>query len=316
LLTHAAAPLLLGLAAGATWGGADFAGGLAARHGKPGGVVLLAHGSSLALLLLLIGLLHPGPITGFPWIWSVLSGAAGGIALMLFYEALASGAMGLSAALAGVLTAALPVAVSIFREGRPGGWQIAGFTVAACAIGMIAWSPELPPAEGQYPVLKTSARSLVFSTAAGLGFGLQLVVLHLASAHGSVLRALALSRAGGASAGAVATLLALLRGRPVLTVQHTGAPAQGTTHWVRASWRTAAVTFLALTALTGLLDTAGNGLYMSAALAGRLDVAAVLASLYPGATILLAVWLLHERTTRLQTAGMLLALVAVALISA
>jgi drug/metabolite transporter (DMT)-like permease len=56
-------------------------------------------------------------------------------------------------------------------------------------------------------------------------------------------------------------------------------------------------------------------LYMLAARAGRLDVAAMLSSLYPAATILLAHWLLRERTTRLQTAGMILALAAVALIS-
>ena len=313
MLGHTIAPILLGLASALTWGGADFSGGMAAKRGRPGWIVLIAHGLSLALLCGLILATHPPPLGAFGWAWALLSGSAGGLALMLFYEALAEGVMGLSAALAGVLTATLPVAVSIVREGRPGAWQIAGFVTAAVAIGLIAWSPE-QPAGGEIRQ-KTSLRSLGFASAAGLGFGVQLVVLHLASANGSVLRALTLSRAGGAASGAVAVLIAASRGQaPLLSAQ------PGTTSAEVSQGKpqklSPATAFLGLAALAGLLDTAGNGLYMSAALAGRLDVAAVLASLYPGATILLAIWLLHERTSRIQTAGMVLALVAVALISA
>ena len=73
---------------------------------------------------------------------------------------------------------------------------------------------------------------------------------------------------------------------------------------------------LPLAAAAGILDTSGNLLYTMSSLAGRLDVAAVLSSLYPAGTILLAAWLLHERATRSQTVGMGLALLAVAMISA
>ena len=308
---QAAAPILLGLAAAAVWGGADFTGALAVRQGRPGRVVFVAHGTSLVLLCLLILLTHPAPLGGLGWTWGLLSGAFGGFALMLFYEALATGAMGLSAALAGVLTAALPVAVSVVREGRPGGWQIAGFVIAAAAIGLIAWPPELPAGSILHPSQATSGRSLVLATIGGLGFGIQLVVLHLVSAQGSVLRALTLSRAGGTMAGAAAMLLAAIRGKGLFAGPAVAEGPRPGTHLQRK----AGAAFLLLAVLTGLLDTAGNGLYMGSALVGRLDVAAVLASLYPGATILLAAWLLRERTTRMQAAGMLLALVAVALIS-
>jgi len=64
-----------------------------------------------------------------------------------------------------------------------------------------------------------------------------------------------------------------------------------------------------------LLDTGGNMLFVAATRLGRLDVAAVLASLYPAGTILLAAWQLHERPTRRQFAGMLAALAAVAMIT-
>ena len=64
-----------------------------------------------------------------------------------------------------------------------------------------------------------------------------------------------------------------------------------------------------------ILDTAGNLLYIQAASFGRLDVAALVCSLYPGGTILLAGLVLKERPTRRQLAGIALALVSVALLS-
>jgi len=72
---------------------------------------------------------------------------------------------------------------------------------------------------------------------------------------------------------------------------------------------------LLLAMFAGVLDTSGNLLYLFASLAGRLDVAAVLSSLYPAGTMLLAAWLLKERATRSQEAGMVLALAAVLMIS-
>jgi drug/metabolite transporter (DMT)-like permease len=66
---------------------------------------------------------------------------------------------------------------------------------------------------------------------------------------------------------------------------------------------------------TALLDTSGNLLYIAATRAGRLDVAAVLASLYPATTILLAAWTLRERPTRRQGLGMAVAAAAVVMIT-
>jgi drug/metabolite transporter (DMT)-like permease len=283
-----ALPIVLGLATALVWGAADFAGGMATRRALPGRVVFVAHSTSLILLLILTGALHTPAASVRGTVWGLLSGVSGGVALMLFYEALAMGAMGLSAALAGLLTAAVPVALSLVMEGRPGDWQLAGFAVAAIAIGLIAYTPG-PPENKDRPL---QLRPLVLSTLAGLGFGVPLM----------------LSRVGGAAAAALAMLLAWRRGRGVLPpVTQLAAENQKT----GSGW----VPFLVLAALAGLLDASGNGLYMSAALVGRLDVAAVLSSLYPGGTILLAMWLLKERTSRMQAVGMGLALVAVALIS-
>jgi drug/metabolite transporter (DMT)-like permease len=63
------------------------------------------------------------------------------------------------------------------------------------------------------------------------------------------------------------------------------------------------------------MDTGGNQFFLAATRLGRLDVASVLAGLYPASTILLAAWWLKERPTRRQAAGMVTALVAVAMIT-
>ena len=68
--------------------------------------------------------------------------------------------------------------------------------------------------------------------------------------------------------------------------------------------------------LSGLLDAIGNALFVLAAHSGRLEVAAVLSSLYPAATVSLSVLVLRERIRRIQAIWILLALLAIPLISA
>jgi drug/metabolite transporter (DMT)-like permease len=198
--------------------------------------------------------------------------------------------MGLVAALSGVLTAAVPVVVSFFSEARPSALKLAGFAVAAFAIWLIAYTPGTT----------VHPHGLGLATLAGVCFGILLVFLHIAG-RDSVLWALTFSRVGSL---ACAVTLAVITEKGVRAQQAAGRK--------RIRWQAV----FPLAAIAGLLDTSGNLLYTASSLAGRLDVAAVLSSLYPAGTILLAAWLLKERATRSQATGMALAMLAVAMISA
>lgn len=289
ILSTAAQANLFGLGAGAVWGCADFAGGFVTRRTFPALVVSIAHGLSLiAILAVLLFAGTPLP-SAQSILYGLISGAAGGIGLILFYEGLAIGAMGLTSALAGVLTAIIPVVYSYFQQGRPTPEQLAGFIIAIAAIWMIAYTPGGKP----HP------RGLGLAVGAGIGFGLLLIFLEKAGTQ-SVGWALAFSRVASASIAVTASAVILIRRRGRVTHQPS-----------HSVWRR----IVPLAALAGALDTSGNLLYTLSAVHGQLNIAAVLSSLYPGFTILLAAWLLRERTTRTQTLGMALALIAVALIS-
>jgi drug/metabolite transporter (DMT)-like permease len=288
----------MGLLAALLWGGGDFSGGMGAKHagGTPRGalrVILLSHSTSLAILLLVL-LLHGGAIPqGAPLLWGLAAGVAGGLSLTLFYIALARGAMGASAAISGLLAAAIPALFSIISDGSPGAMRLTGFAVAGTAIWMIAAAPasvlEIP---GTKPAIST----LVFAVLAGAGFGVYFIALKFAGAAGVVWPMAA------ARVGSLATCGLLL-------IALTGASRR--THELVRLPKKAVLWCLA----TALLDTSGNMLFISATRAGRLDVAAVLASLYPASTILLAGWLLRERFSGLQKLGMGAAVVAVVLIT-
>jgi drug/metabolite transporter (DMT)-like permease len=280
----------LALASAVVWGASDFCGGIVTRRSTPAIVLMIAHGLGLLLLLAALAASSQGAPTRNTVIFGLIAGLAGGIGLLALYKALSLGSMGLVAALSGVLTAAVPVLVSFFTEARPSTLKLAGFAVAGVAIWLIAYTP----GTDAHP------HGLGLAILAGIGFGILLVFLHL-GARDNVLWALTFSRVGSVFCAVTLGIVMARHNR-----------RQGRALMPSTRWRAV----LPLAAAAGILDTSGNLLYTMSSLAGRLDVAAVLSSLYPAGTILLAVWLLHERATRSQTIGMGLALLAVAMISA
>ena len=273
----------LGLVAASTWGGSDFAGGIGARRSPA--LLVVASGHILTLLVLLaVCLLGHFPIPGTQnLLLGAIGGLEGSLALALFYRALAMGAMGLTAALTGLLTALIPVLFAFWSEGLPKPLAVAGILVGCIAIWFIAYAPmhaDTPP------------MALVMGAISGAGFGIQLVLLKIAS-NGGVIWALTSSRIGG--------VLGL-----ILVLFFVWPKDLGSGNW-SGVWR--------MGILAGALDTIGNLGYTVAAHGGRLDVAATVSSLYPGITILLAALLLHERPSRRQSLGMALALASVLLLS-
>jgi len=292
-LVAIASNALLALGAAAVWGGGDFSGGMGVRRagGTPEAalrVVLLSHATSFSGLVAL-AVVRGDPFShGAALVWGLGAGVAGGIAIVCFYLALARGAMGASAAVSGLLAAAIPAGVTLLVEGTPGGVRLAGFALAGAAIWLIAVGPRRVVGTGTTWLAAT----------AGAGFGVYFVGLKMAGAAG-VVWPLAISRVGSL------TVCGLMLGWVLARKRRGTAGGEGSFGWVVARW---AVT-------TAVLDTSGNLLFVAATRAGRLDVAAVLASLYPASTILLAAAMLGERPTRRQGLGMAVAAVAVAMIA-
>jgi len=295
--TPGAISAVLALLAALSWGGGDFSGGMGvkAAGGSTRGalrVVIAGHAMSLVVLLVLFWAAHGRFGGGAPMWWGMGAGFAGALSLTAFYIALARGAMGTSAAVSGLLAAAIPAAVSMWMEGAPSALHLGGFACAAAAIWLIAAGPgsELDP--------ETPGSGGTFGLAVfgGVGFGIYFVALRFSNTLGE-LEPMWLARAAS-----LTTCLLLL-----LFVEREQQPG------VSGPWLSGRAWLWAVG--VAVLDTGGNLLFLEATRSGRLDVAAVLASLYPASTILLAAALLHEHPSRKQVAGMAVALAAVLMIT-
>lgn len=279
----------LAVLSAASWGGSDFVGGLGSRRASPLLITLSGQAVSLVILAAMCFALQVAVPSPRVIALTAVAGFEAAIALALFYRALSMGAMGLTAALTGLMTALVPVAFSAFHYGLPAPVTIAGLAAGCVAIWLITHQ-RVKGAKATPPA------ALLLGVLAGAGFGTQLIFFKMAepAAAGVVgftttLGIMTVARTAGVSA----LVLVLLGTRPAATGQSFWAPG----------------------VFAGLMDTIGTLFYLGAASHGRLDTAAVICSLYPAGTILLSALVLRERPTRRQMAGMALALGAVALLS-
>jgi drug/metabolite transporter (DMT)-like permease len=273
------AVVVLGLASAIAWGAGDFGGGWTGRRAP---VLGIAIGVDLIGVLVMVGMAivigepFPNPMTlGLAALAGVLAVAG----ILGLYQGLAVGRMGVVAPVTGVIAAALPVIVGFVGQGWPAGPVVAGIALALLAVVLVSGSTD--------PAGRPSG--IEYALVGGVGLGLFNIAV------------------GAFPEDLVAWPLAVIKGGSLI-------PIAALVVATRRPWRVPRPVIPALLAVAGL-DLAGNGLYILATQAGRLDVAATLSSLYPVTTVVLAVVLLHERVTWSHLVGIVMAGVAIALIA-
>jgi drug/metabolite transporter (DMT)-like permease len=273
-----------GLAAVVAWGTSDFLGGYATRRANAFLFTAIVNLGGLLLMSTLASATRAPLPTERSAAWALAGGIAGGASLAIFYRALSSGRMGLTAPIAAVLSAAIPALFAIFTEGVPGRIPILGFILAAIGLWLITRSEDGSSPEG-----------IGLAVVAGIGFaGFYLCVRQ--AGGGSALWFASLSRLGGL----------LVTGTIVLVM----------TVLARARFNDITASGVRWAVLTGGIDSLGTVLFVRASQAGRLDEAVVITSLYPAVTVLLARIFLKEHFTRWRFVGLLAALAAVPMIAA
>jgi drug/metabolite transporter (DMT)-like permease len=270
-------PASFSLGAVFVWGTSDFLGGYAARRSNAFVFTTIVHLSGL-ILMLGIAVAGHSPFPSQRGVaWTLAAGLSGGAGLAIFYRALASGRMGLTAPVAAVLSAAIPTIFGVFTEGVPHTVQVAGFVLAATGIWLIS-----RPEDGSRP---EGIGAAVF---AGICFAGYYLFTKQAGDNSAVWLA-AMSRAASFT---VTAAIVLLGRNYQITREGIG-----------------------IGVVAGVLDISGSVMFIRAAQTGRLDAAVVISSLYPAITVLLARLFLKEHFTRWKLVGMFAALLAVPLIA-
>ena len=272
----------ISLASAFSWGVSDFLGGLTSRRLPVLGVLAVSQPAGLVLIALVIVIFGADPISADKFAIAALAGAASLGGLWAFYAAMAMGTVSVVAPIAS-LGVVVPVAVGLARGDAPAAIQLIGLVPAIAGVVILGYE-EHPEHAG------VARRSIVLAILAGLGFGIFFTGLDIASPDRPGWAVLAV-RVGGM----ITVAIALLISRP----------------------RLAAVSGSIAVLLTiGFFDVLANTLFAVASTKGVLPVVAVGGSMYPAFTIALAHGVLGERLARIQWAGVVLALLGVALIAA
>lgn len=243
---------------------------------------------SYPVAMVLIGVLAVvvgGTVSTPAVVWGALCGVSQAFGVWWFYAALGAGPISVVSPLTAVLVAALPVGFGLAMGERPGAIAAVGTVLALVAVVLVsreATDEDVRP----HPFTKKVAWLTIGS---GLAFGLNFVLIHQAPVEAKLWPLLFARISATVIVFAVAAFTGNLR-----------VPRGFPLHMALAA---------------ALLDTAANVTMLLALQASMLSLAGVLISLYPAATVLLAIVVLRERVTRWQVVGMVLALVAVGMIS-
>jgi drug/metabolite transporter (DMT)-like permease len=271
--------ILFALSAAIAWGSGDFTAGLVSRRVGPFHTVLISYSVGLLALAIVALVRREQFPPASDLIWGAIAGLSGMIGLGFLMRGFVTGRMGIVAPVSAVLAAAIPVIFTAFTEGLPRQLQLLGFGLALISI----WLLSRPERFGGRPA------GLGMALLAGLGFSGFFIALDQVS-QSAVFWPLV---AGRLAACTVMAVLALSTGRPLIPSPFP----------------------LGLLVLAGILDVAGNLFFLLSMQLGRMDVTAVLGSLYPAVTAMLAWLLTKEHMARLQMLGVAIAVLAIVMIT-
>jgi len=292
----------LALAASLCWGSGDFLGGLTTRRATLWAVVVGSQAVGLAGAALVV-VLAGRPWIGLAGLWPVLlGGLAGSVALMAFYKALAIGTMSIVAPITAT-SALIPLLWGLAYGERPTELQLAGVALAVGGVllattagprrgdsvgtGALPGEPAIAPSD---PDERHQRRAVVLALVAAAGIGLMLLGYDGTARYDALWAML-----GGRISSACFFTVVLLVLRPRIGMRRAALPG---------------------IVAVGVLDTSANGLFALATTQGFLSLVAVVGSLYPVVTVVLAYLVLRERLARHQLVGVAAALGGVALIAA
>ena len=288
--------ILLGLAAAVLYGTGDFLGGLASRRVQVLAVLTLAETAGV-MVALPAAAASSGPARLPGLAWGIGAGLVGGLGLIIFYTGLAAGPMSVVAPVSGLVSTVLPVGVALADGERPGAGVYAGALLCFAAIVLASSAGDSTSADGTSaaprPGLAPAGRAIGYGVASGASFGLFFLLIRNAGQSGEL---------WPVAAGRVGELAVVLIAAAVLRRNLLPRGTDGR--------------LLLAAAVAGGIDVVANICYVAATRTGMFGLAVVLASLYPGVTVLLARVVLGERLRWVQRAGLGLAAIGILLVAA
>jgi uncharacterized membrane protein len=277
------ASILYGLFSALAWGAGDFTGGIASRRSGALRIAFLSEVAGIIPLVIAQLFLHESDPVLSTWVWCGIAGVIGSTGLLIFYRSLAESKMTVAAPVSAVTSVILPLAIGSLMDGFPPVLKFAGFVLAVAAIWLISRD-----GRGK-STLSVHLGGLIPPFVAGICFGFYFILIHQGS-QTTIIWPLIIARCAGAL---TLFVFSAIKGK-----------LKGIEHQI-----------LPIVFLIAMLDIGGNTFYILSSQTGRMDMAAVLGSLCPGVTVLMAMAFLHERLKRVQAIGILIALVAIVLMT-
>ena len=265
--------ILCAVAAALFYGVADYSGARATRHAAATSVTFAGQSVALLLLLAIVPLTRAQMPLLIDWMWSGGGGLGGALALVSFYTAMSRGSMTVIAPISAVIGMSIPVIVGLAQGERPAPVAFLGIAMAIAAVALVSDVLD-------HHDLPTPWSAIGLAAVAGVGFGLIFVCLNQTSDDIG---------------------LWPLVGQRLVSVPAVGLLILFSRHRQRIPR-----VVLPLVVLSGVLDTAANGLYLIAVRAGMLSLVSVITALYPVSTVMLALRFDREKLHRSQWLGMAL----------